>query len=1218
MRREVDRMKGKLLGVLGVLLLAVLVTPAMATESDSITVNSSGLFLYNFDVEKTGFPNIYEFYGYFNNTINQDLQAETIYLYINGTIQVITNNSSIIVPAGKTEYRAYLFNYQFNEPGDYNVSVGTTNSWLRNQTLSLWPDLNVTEITLNPSSPRLGESVTVTVTVNNTGNFDVTQSFNVSLYVDDQFKGNKSITGLNASESKTVNFSWTPSTPGTYILKAVVESINGDSNSENNEKSIPISIPEPEIKVSPTNGTVNTVVSVSINSSTGCLSGYVTVFFKNETYSKPVLTNSSFQCQVGSGYVLIGNFTVPSVSVGRYWVEACNATASTTRAEFWVVPSASQATLADLGIYDLNLSESALREDETLYITIAANSSKLGAMNVTLALVNKTNFESIKSSVIDAKKALYSSIILANASYTSKRITGDEVLSVSLPADDYYVVVFNTSAYNYTVDLYNADKTVHVASQVVGASLEEMGITWKIVDNELNVSDVVEGNDVKIPINATRSVNIAVVAEKDWKQMSTPANISKLTRDDIVAKAKWYQLDFSGNKTLNVPKDKITVGTFNVVVFNTTGGYIYYYNDSTKFNVKPYPKSATLEQLGANVNLNNTTMNAVGGAISLRILDVTKYVHIAVVNNSTYSWMKNVIEKKDCMTNQSLANNATRYFETSSEQVNTLSDLVPDLYYVVVYSNVTVDGIEYVNYYNDSTNFTVVLPPVSAPLQALNITRLDVNGTTFNYGDYVGLQVNVTGTANFNLAILKKEDWDKLKAQLGVKNSTIIGDLGKSKWNATNLKSNMTGTIQTIDYKLYPGNYVVVAYNTTTAGGELVVYYYNDSRQFSVSSKAQLASFEELGINVFALNKTSARVGEDVRLDVNFTRALNIVVMNETNWTNTMKSPSNETAIGNAVFNWTNVNGSRILTFNIGIPDRYVVVAYEDLNGAIGKYNDSLKLEVKSLARSCNISDLAAVFDVSPTTLKLNESVKITLQPTTGVNVAILKEADWSSIKAGQSIRNSTILNNSIWSITNVGSGNQIVTSVPMTSVGDYVVVLYNVTQYDYVDCYNDSKTFKVSPPPQPDLTVRISSVTAVLGQAVNVSVTVSNIGDADAGAFSVAFYLNDTKVDEKTVDSLAAGESKELTFSWTPEAVGTYILKAVADPEGVVKESNEDNNMASTTVTVKAAEPWQNYDKDRSGKIETSELITAIQDWLSNKLSTKDLINVIQKWLQP
>jgi hypothetical protein len=1208
MRREVDKMKGKLLGVLGVLLLAVLATPAMATELDNIIVNESGLYLTNFSVEKTGSPNTYNFSGYFINVNDTSaLQAGTIYLYINGN-KTDVSNSSIEIQANTTTWE-YLFNYTFKDPGDYTVSVGNETDWLRNKTL--WPDLNVTEITLNPPQPRLGESVTVTVTVNNTGNFDVTQSFNVSLYVDDQFKENRSITALNASESKTVSFSWTPSALS-HTLRAVVESINGDSNPRNNEKSIPISIQPPEIKVSPTNGTVNTVVSVSINSSTGCLSGYVTVFFKNDTYSRPVLTNSSFQCQVGSGDVLIGNFTVPSVSVGKYWVEARNATATTSTAEFWVVPSASQATLADLGMYDLNLSKSALREDETLYITIAANSSKLGAMNVTLALVNKTNFESIKSSVIDAKKALYSSIILANA-YTYERIAGDKVLSASLPADDYYVVVFNTSAYNDTVDLYNADKTVHVASKVVNVSLSEMGITWEIVGNKLNVSDVVEGNDVKIPINATRPVNIAVIAEGDWVQISTPANISKLTRDDIVAKAKWYQLDFSGNKTLNVPKDRITVGTFNVVVFNTTDSYIYYYNDSTKFNVKPYPKSATLEQLGANVNLNNTTMNAVGGAISLRILDVTKYVHIAVVNNNTYTWMKNVIEKKDYMTNESLANNATRYFETSSEQVNTLSDLVPDLYYVVVYSNVTVGSTEYVNYYNDSIKFTVVLIPVSAPLLALNITRLDVNGTTFNYGDHVGLQVNVTGTANFNLVILKKEDWDNLKAQLGVKNSTIIG---KSKWNVTNLNSNSTETIQTIG-KLYPGNYVVVAYNTTTAGGEPFVYYYNDSRQFSVSSKAQLASFEELGINVFALNKTSARVGEDVRLDVNFTKALNIVVMNETNWTNTMKSPSNETAIGNAVFNWTNVNGSRILTFSITTPDRYVVVAYEDLNGVIGKYNDSLKLEVKSLARSCNISDLATVFDVSPTTLKLNESVKITLQPTTGVNVAILKEADWSSIKAGQSIRNSTILNNSIWSITNVGSNEERVMSVPMRSVGDYVVVLYNVTQYDYVDCYNDSKTFKVSPPPQPDLTVSISPVTAVLGQAVNVSVTVSNAGDADAGAFKVALYVNENKVGEKTVDSLAAGASKELTFSWTPPAVGTYTLKAVADTEDVIKESNEDNNMASTTVTVKAAEPWQNYDKDRSGKIETSELITAIQDWLSNKLSTKDLINVIQKWLQ-
>lgn len=47
------------------------------------------------------------------------------------------------------------------------------------------------------------------------------------------------------------------------------------------------------------------------------------------------------------------------------------------------------------------------------------------------------------------------------------------------------------------------------------------------------------------------------------------------------------------------------------------------------------------------------------------------------------------------------------------------------------------------------------------------------------------------------------------------------------------------------------------------------------------------------------------------------------------------------------------------------------------------------------------------------------------------------------------------------------------------------------------------------------------------------------------------------------------------------------------------------------------ASEPWQVYDKNGNGKIETVELITAIQDWLNNKLSTMDLIKVIQKWLQ-
>jgi subtilase family serine protease len=166
-----------------------------------------------------------------------------------------------------------------------------------------------------------------------------------------------------------------------------------------------------------------------------------------------------------------------------------------------------------------------------------------------------------------------------------------------------------------------------------------------------------------------------------------------------------------------------------------------------------------------------------------------------------------------------------------------------------------------------------------------------------------------------------------------------------------------------------------------------------------------------------------------------------------------------------------------------------------------------------------------------------------------------------------------------------------------------------NNTMSKEVNLILDLAVTSISPTPSP----------ATLGQTITVSVKVENTGNMNVGAFDVSLLANGTEVNRTTVSGLAAGANTTLTFSWTPTAVGTYTLTAKVDPDNKIAESNEENNMASTTVEVKAPpEPWQAYDKDGNGKIETSELITAIQDWLSNKLSTKDLINVIQKWLQP
>jgi hypothetical protein len=91
------------------------------------------------------------------------------------------------------------------------------------------------------------------------------------------------------------------------------------------------------------------------------------------------------------------------------------------------------------------------------------------------------------------------------------------------------------------------------------------------------------------------------------------------------------------------------------------------------------------------------------------------------------------------------------------------------------------------------------------------------------------------------------------------------------------------------------------------------------------------------------------------------------------------------------------------------------------------------------------------------------------------------------------------------------------------------------------------------------------------------VDVTVHNAGDgAGAGAFNVSLYANDTFIDKLPVSSLGAGSSTTVKFNWIPDGCDcddgcepvVYTVKAVADCDGDVEESLEDNNESTTTET--------------------------------------------------
>jgi subtilase family serine protease len=74
------------------------------------------------------------------------------------------------------------------------------------------------------------------------------------------------------------------------------------------------------------------------------------------------------------------------------------------------------------------------------------------------------------------------------------------------------------------------------------------------------------------------------------------------------------------------------------------------------------------------------------------------------------------------------------------------------------------------------------------------------------------------------------------------------------------------------------------------------------------------------------------------------------------------------------------------------------------------------------------------------------------------------------------------------------------------------------------------------------------------------VNVTVINEGTGSADNFFLELSANDTLVESKTVSDLSAGESTVVSFTWKA-GEGTYTLKAVADPENAIIETDETNN---------------------------------------------------------
>jgi beta propeller repeat protein len=136
-----------------------------------------------------------------------------------------------------------------------------------------------------------------------------------------------------------------------------------------------------------------------------------------------------------------------------------------------------------------------------------------------------------------------------------------------------------------------------------------------------------------------------------------------------------------------------------------------------------------------------------------------------------------------------------------------------------------------------------------------------------------------------------------------------------------------------------------------------------------------------------------------------------------------------------------------------------------------------------------------------------------------------------------------------------------------------------------------------------PDLDVTWLSVPSepVLASApIEISASVYNGGTVSAGDAVVRFTLGDPQAGGEPIGQVSATiaphTGHRASITWTPVITGQHYVYAVADPDGLITESSEENNVRRSAITIAQREPFTAHISKLvapAGQIEDSDLLT-------------------------
>lgn len=151
-----------------------------------------------------------------------------------------------------------------------------------------------------------------------------------------------------------------------------------------------------------------------------------------------------------------------------------------------------------------------------------------------------------------------------------------------------------------------------------------------------------------------------------------------------------------------------------------------------------------------------------------------------------------------------------------------------------------------------------------------------------------------------------------------------------------------------------------------------------------------------------------------------------------------------------------------------------------------------------------------------------------------------------------------------IWPNVTAGTHNlRVEVDPPIATGGEIAEVNENNNEYSEI---------LIIEPLLPDLTVNVGlPPNGYPGNELTINATVTNIGrEAVTKKVVVDFYQDSILISrEYWPDGIAPNGTTVLSASWTPTTSGNYTITTIVDPEDIILESNEENNVDVDILTV-------------------------------------------------